>query len=164
MCTPCTPPHATHTPNWPNAWSVQLTFACVVMTGESRYRGAAVLVSADFSGAATPAHRTPGTSCIHPRVCAVRPGKARRACTPAAATGATPGAAVRIGRRRVRPRGRERDRARQRTHGRRADCLHGLHGGLLEHSFAVLRVYVLLLPARVLSGLSACESDVVRCL
>ena len=56
MCTPCTLPHATHTVNDRNARSVQLTFACVVMTGESRYGSSAFIISADFSGSATPAH------------------------------------------------------------------------------------------------------------
>ena len=42
----------------PNAQPAQFTFAGVTMTGESHYRGAVVVFSADFPGAATRAHWT----------------------------------------------------------------------------------------------------------
>ena len=85
--------NAAHTVNGPNARSVQFTFACVAMTGEVCNRGAAVFVSAVFSGAAKPAPWA-STAVGHPlRLCAVRLGQARRACMAAAAAGATEGAA-----------------------------------------------------------------------
>ena len=73
--------NAAHTVNEPNARSVQFTFACVVMIGEVCNRGAAVSLSAVFSGAATPA---PWASAAvgHPlRVCCSAgrsPSRARR--------------------------------------------------------------------------------------
>ena len=73
--------NAAHTANGPNARSVQFTFACVAMAGEVCNRGAAVSLSAVFSGAATPA---PWASAAvgHPlRVCCAAgrsPSRARR--------------------------------------------------------------------------------------
>ena len=71
--------NAAHTVNGRNARSVHFTFACVAMTGEVCNRGAAVFLSAVFSGAATPA---PWASAAvgHHYACAVPPGGARRAC------------------------------------------------------------------------------------
>ena len=114
MCSPCTPPHATHTPNGPNAGSVQFTFACVAMVGEACTRGAAVFVSAVFSGAATPANWASTMVGHPPHACAVPQGGARRACTNAAMAGALAGAALQLSLRWERERERERDRDRDR--------------------------------------------------
>ena len=49
-----------------------VTVACVVMTGESRDRDAAVTIAGGFSGAAVPAHSASATSSYRD-ACAVRP-------------------------------------------------------------------------------------------
>ena len=50
-CSPCTPPYAAHVSLDPNDRSVQLTLACVLVTGEGHYHGPAALVSAATSKA-----------------------------------------------------------------------------------------------------------------
>ena len=141
MCSPCTPPHATHTPNGPNARSVQSTFACTTMAGEVYTRGAAVFVSAVFSGAATPAHWASATSGIH-YACAVLAGRSpSRVHDDAATAGAVAGAALPLSRRRERERKRERERDRECSPGR---CAGGPTAPLTQRFRCFARVSVLL--------------------
>ena len=59
-----TPQHAEHSSLGPSAWPMPVTVACVVMTGESRERDAAVTIAGGFSGAAVPARS--GISYVEP--------------------------------------------------------------------------------------------------
>ena len=88
---------------------MQFTFACVAMTGEVCNRGAAVFLSAVFSGAATPA---PWASAAvgHPlRVCCAAGRSPSCVHDDAATAGAVAGAALQLSRRRERQRERKRE-------------------------------------------------------
>ena len=94
---------------------MHFTFACVAMTGEVRTRGAAVFVSAVFSGAATPA---PWASAAvgHPLRVRCAAGRSPSCVHDDAATaGAVSGAALQLSRRREPQRERERERERECT-------------------------------------------------
>ena len=76
-----------------------VTVACVVMTGESRERDAAVTIAGGFSGAAVPAHSASATSSYTAtRVlcgCCVRAERSASQAR-AAAAGAAAGAAMQL--------------------------------------------------------------------